>query len=443
MKSSRLMFAAALVVRLLVLAYFWKTKPLGVWGINEAGGIARWLAVTHSFSTPFHDASAATAWLAPGYPFLIAGVFLVLGVQSTASAAVMVVFNALCSSLTAVVVERLGFQCFGPPVGRLAGWAWAMSPYAALMSCLLWETSLSALVLTYAFWRTIRLAGQSCRAEWAGVGAIWALAALVNPTLAAAFPFLLACRWQRSPNRGRNLGAAMLGFVVVVAPWMVRNELALHHFFPIRSNGWAEVYFGNLGFDLHPLGNSMEYQRLGEVAYVRELKQRVLAEIENHPQQFARKSAGRAIEFWTEPAQFAPLTWSLLVLCLAGLVLAARSTGVQSIPFFAMLGVYPLVYYAAYAFSRYRHPVEPLMYVLSAYAIESGWGPILRQVRRGTGHFRGWPFLGRGHFAITTVEIPPRGRKSPFTSAHTGRAQRTTSSSTRLTMFSWKMPRLR
>jgi addiction module HigA family antidote len=36
----------------------------------------------------------------------------------------------------------------------------------------------------------------------------------------------------------------------------------------------------------------------------------------------------------------------------------------------------------------------------------------------------------RGHRAITTVEIPPRGRNSPFTSAHTGLAQPTTSSRT-------------
>src|SRR6202035_2997528 len=50
---------------------------------------------------------------------------------------------------------------------------------------------------------------------------------------------------------------------------------------------------------------------------------------------------------------------------------------------------------------------------------------------------------GRGHLATTTVEIPPRGRKSPFTSAHTGLAQRTTSSSTWFTTFSWKMPRFR
>ena len=52
-------------------------------------------------------------------------------------------------------------------------------------------------------------------------------------------------------------------------------------------------------------------------------------------------------------------------------------------------------------------------------------------------------FASRGHRATTTVEIPPRGRKSPFTSAHTGFAQRTTSTSTWFTIFSWKMPRLR
>src|ERR1700722_11217703 len=43
---------------------------------------------------------------------------------------------------------------------------------------------------------------------------------------------------------------------------------------------------------------------------------------------------------------------------------------------------------------------------------------------------------GLGHLATTVVEIPPRGRNSPLTSAHTGFAHRTTSSRTRLTTFS-------
>ena len=42
----------------------------------------------------------------------------------------------------------------------------------------------------------------------------------------------------------------------------------------------------------------------------------------------------------------------------------------------------------------------------------------------------------RGHRATIVVEIPPRGRNSPRTSAHTGFAHFTTSSSTWLTTFS-------
>ena len=51
--------------------------------------------------------------------------------------------------------------------------------------------------------------------------------------------------------------------------------------------------------------------------------------------------------------------------------------------------------------------------------------------------------LGRGQRASTVVPMPPRGRNSPRTTAQTGSQALTTSSSTWLTMFSWKMPRLR
>lgn len=42
----------------------------------------------------------------------------------------------------------------------------------------------------------------------------------------------------------------------------------------------------------------------------------------------------------------------------------------------------------------------------------------------------------RGYRAVTTVEIPPRGRKSPFTSAQTGSVAFTMSFSTWFAMFS-------
>jgi len=44
--------------------------------------------------------------------------------------------------------------------------------------------------------------------------------------------------------------------------------------------------------------------------------------------------------------------------------------------------------------------------------------------------------FGLGHRAVTTVEIPPLGRKSPLTSHHTGFAAFTTSSRIWFTIFS-------
>ena len=65
------------------------------------------------------------------------------------------------------------------------------------------------------------------------------------------------------------------------------------------------------------------------------------------------------------------------------------------------------------------------------YRLDSRGAGLARAV-----HTQPYFFRPRGHRATTVVEMPPRGRKSPFTSAHTGFDHRTTSSKTRFTMFS-------
>jgi hypothetical protein len=50
---------------------------------------------------------------------------------------------------------------------------------------------------------------------------------------------------------------------------------------------------------------------------------------------------------------------------LAGLVLLFRRPSAPVVLFVAVLAIYPLVYYASQAFSRYRHPIDPLLYALA------------------------------------------------------------------------------
>jgi len=126
----------------------------------------------------------------------------------------------------------------------------------------------------------------------------------------------------------------------------------------------VEIYFGNVSFYVHPLGPSMEYQRLGEAAFVSQYGSRAVEYVKEHPGKFVRDSLRRAVTFWTYPASFWPITLLIDLASLATLVLLFKAS--SDIPLFiAVLATYPLVYYASQAFSRYRHPIEPLLYALA------------------------------------------------------------------------------
>ena len=85
--------------------------------------------------------------------------------------------------------------------------------------------------------------------------------------------------------------------------------MELHAIFPVRSNGWAEIYFGNVTFDLHPCARPDGlYQHVGETAFVTQLKRDTIQYVISHPAQFAGKSFVRAIRFWFVPLNFLPLT---------------------------------------------------------------------------------------------------------------------------------------
>ena len=51
--------------------------------------------------------------------------------------------------------------------------------------------------------------------------------------------------------------------VLGILPWTARNFRVFGQIIPVRSNFWAEVYFGNVDFSVHPVGNSMVYQHEG------------------------------------------------------------------------------------------------------------------------------------------------------------------------------------
>jgi hypothetical protein len=341
------------------------------WSVNEPSWIAAAIVQGHGFSSAFHDASGPTAWLGPVYPALLACIFRFFGIKTLASAVVAILLNVIFSSLTAVVLVQLGREQLSETAGIVAGWAWALAPPLLPMPWVLWETCLSGLVLAFAFTATLGLSGVSRTREWVWCGAIWTFAALLNPALLAPLPVLVVSAAMQS--RRWKYAALMIAVCVVgILPWTARNFLAFGKIIPVRSNFWAEFYFGNVEFSPHPTGPSMLYQHEGEILFVAGLKQRALDFVRSNPKAFAQLTAERTVSFWTQPAYQRPYPLVLLLMTAGGIGQAWRR-GKRWLAFAAVVLLYPLIYYITYTFARYRYPIEPLMYVLGAYFICEWW----------------------------------------------------------------------
>ena len=360
-------FVLALAVKLSVLAFFLHVRPgLTNWGVNEAGMIARSLVLNHSYGGAFHDAPGPTAWLAPAYPSVVATIFTIFGIQSHAAALVLLIVNCLLSAITAAVVMKIGTRCFSAKVGLLSAIFWALSP-TAVTELILWDSCMAALSLSLAIWMTVKLEPESRVRDYLYAGAMWGCAGLVSPSLLAPFLPILFVLYVRE-RKANQLLILALAMVLVITPWTLRNFAVFHTLMPIRSNGWAEIYFGNVSFDLHPSGPSMQYQTMGEVAFVEKTKSDVLRYLAAHPVEFSMLTARRAFHFWALPDGSLGLSFFLGLLSFFGVFHAIRKSRNGAVVMLVLI-FYPLIYYASYTFSRYRYPIEPIIYVLAAYGV--------------------------------------------------------------------------
>lgn len=359
-------FLVALLLRIGVVGVFLAHNQLS-WGVNEPAGIARAIVQGRGFSSAFHDASGPTAWLAPAYPALLACIFRFFGIETSASAVVAILLNVIFSSLTALVLVKLGKGQFGETAGIIAGWAWATAPPLLFIPWLLWETCLSGLVLAFGFVTTLRLGEASRPREWAWCGAVWSFAALLNPAILAPLAALAVDAGAHS-RRWRGPALMILSCVLGILPWTARNYRAFGRTVPVRSNFWPEAYFGNVDFSLHPTGNTMLYQREGEISFADDLKARMLEFVRSNPGAFARLTGERMVAFWMQPSQRQPYPLALFVMTMGGIVQARRRKK-RWAAFTSVLVLYPVVYYITYTFARYRYPIEPLMYALATYFV--------------------------------------------------------------------------
>lgn len=398
------MVLIALTLRLAVVAFLYPERlnpDRDHWRFaGETGRIARSVAEGRGFSSPLRADTGPTAWMTPLYPLLLAGVFKTFGVYTKGSALVMLSLDSLFSALTCLPIFLIARKRFGESAGIWAGWTWAFFPYAVYFSAdFIWATTLTTLMLAWAFYAALCLEEIDSPASWAKFGLLCGISALVDPVvLSVAAPvaaWMVFRLWRGQKRWLRSGAAAVVIFAAVVSPWFIRNYRIFHTFIPFRDNMGLELYIGNNGESWHfaPGGfhpsdtprEWAEFQQLGELRYMQHKQAQAVGFIHAHPAFFIGVSLRRALYMWTNFWSFGRrylqaeptdpfsifLCTTLTVLALLGLWRAFREGWEGAMPFAIALFCFPLVYYITHPEDYYRRPIDPIFVVLMVGAIVS------------------------------------------------------------------------
>ena len=181
--------------------------------------------------------------------------------------------------------------------------------------------------------------------------------------------------------------------VLCCAPWTIRNYEVFHRFVPLRSVLGLQLWLGNNdayrtyfpGY-LHPIDDTAErneYMRMGEISYMRAKQSEALRWMIAHPARVARLSVRRFVGIWTgslTPVKDFEANHTFLVRflflsnilagigALAGIVILWVRRNRYAFPAAVLPIIFPFAFYLTQALLRYRHPIDPIVMLLTAVA---------------------------------------------------------------------------
>lgn len=188
---------------------------------------------------------------APLYPYLLAGLYRLFGETNLLS---IFFIQAAFDAGTGLLIWWIGARMFGSRIGLMAAIAYALYPLSAYYTlrvtneCMYTFVQLASIAsLFYA------VSSEKYRAFFL-TGTLVGIAALVRPSAVTLVPFivvlLLTNRFRRLPNIAFKIIYFLLGFIIILTPWMVRNYSLTGHVIPITTGSGIALWVGtNVRFD--------------------------------------------------------------------------------------------------------------------------------------------------------------------------------------------------
>ncbi len=391
---------ACLLALLVRIGYVLTLEPRIYWYDGEQYSRIATGMVQHG---TYSDANGhPSAFWPPGYPFLLAIVYALFGVNVTA----VRVVQALISAGTVALVAGLARRVADRDSARLAALATALYPlFIYTVGAMFPATLLIALVAGSVLLVVVALERDSAAAAavagalagWAGLAAASSFAALL-----LLAPWMV---WNGVPTRAAPGGSRpraltlafvyLLPVVLIVGAWTARNQLVLGHPVLISTNGGYNLWLGNYpgiqaatGNRMNLPGMSDEADRIwfhvkGEVSKDRSFSSRGLEYIAADLPRFLRLTLSKARIFW---AVYVPpmtvdrprlgleklasmLSYGLLLpFAAAWLIWTVRRSRLSVLVVFLALA-YTAVHAVVLAKTRYRLPLDVFVIIYGTAAM--------------------------------------------------------------------------
>jgi 4-amino-4-deoxy-L-arabinose transferase-like glycosyltransferase len=182
----------------------------------------------------------------PGLPLFVAGVYKLAGGVHERTARLLL---ALLGTLSVLFTYLIGRRLSGPGAGLIGAAAIAIYPALLEYQGMLMGEPLAATLLSGAVLASLWAADSESWLRWLLPGAAFGALVLVRPeyigvALLVSLVLLVRRGWRDWRRTWLQALVLLLGVAVVVAPWTVRNAIALDRFVPVSTGGGQVLFAG-------------------------------------------------------------------------------------------------------------------------------------------------------------------------------------------------------
>ena len=206
---------------------------------------------------------------------------------------------------------------------------------------------------------------------------------------------LLVCRRKQATPRLAGAAVAVAAFVILIAPWTIRNRVVMGSWMFMRDDLGLELHVANrdhASASMEALFSSTGYcdvvlncgslsprlvedRKLGEIEFYRRDLRQAVSWIESHPGAFLRLTLQRMGYFWFDmplhPINFISRS-IVLILGLTGVGLMwRRGMRISAALFLAVLVVFPLPYYLVVYSNRYVVPMSFALLLPAGFSLST------------------------------------------------------------------------